>query len=77
MYKLVEYYNKGILERIGGWEHYRIMIDLPEQIIHKQLVGDRIINIDDWTDDFDTAEFYEIYKKRKALYDKNDKNKIK
>ena len=65
LYKLIDYYNSGRLGRIGGWEHYRIMIDLPEEIIHKQLIGDRFVNIDDWTDDFDTPEFYEIYRKRK------------
>ena len=68
LYKLVEYYKTGRLDRIGGWEHYRIMIGLPEEIIHRQLIGDRFVEINDWTEDFDTPgqykKFIERYEER-------------
>ena len=66
--KLVEYFDTGRLNRIGGWEHYRIMAGLPEPIIHKHFTGDRFVEINDWTDDFDNPTEYETFLiKRKML----------
>jgi len=64
LWKLVEYYKEKRLLRIGGWEHYRIMIGLPEDIIHKQMIGDRFVEINDWTDDFDRPEDFENFIRR-------------
>lgn len=61
LFNLVDDYNSGRLGRIGGWEHYRRMIGLPENMLHRHLVGDNLINIDDWTDDFDTPQSYESF----------------
>lgn len=61
LFNLVEDFKEGRLGRIGGWEHYRRMIGLPENMLHRHLVGDNFINVDDWTDDFDTPHSYDTW----------------
>lgn len=74
LFKAIRYYNAGKLNRIGGWEHYGIMIDLTLPQIHRRFICDRIKVITDWTDDFDTPKFYEHFKMRRAEHEKS-KNK--
>jgi len=65
LYKLIEYYNSGKLGRIGGWEHYRIMTGIPEEIIHIQRIGGQFVEINDWTDDFDLPGNYDLFTSRR------------
>ena len=59
LYRLVELYNQGTLWRIGGWEHYRLMIGLPDPTQH--LIGGNFIWVDDFTDDFDIPQDYDNF----------------
>lgn len=63
---LVELFDRGVLNRIGGWEHYRAMVNLPEDWLHRHVIADRFYEINDWTDDFDKPSEYEEFIKRRA-----------
>lgn len=58
--RIVDLYQRGIVSRCGGWEHYRAMLHLPDQVMGQHLVGDRrLAVIDDWTDDIDHPYDYD------------------
>lgn len=63
--KIARLYKWGILPRCGGWEFYRAMIGLPDELIGRHFVGESFTNIDDWSDDFDTKEDYLRFIKRR------------
>lgn len=63
---LVNWYDKGIIDRIGGWEHYNMMTGATEENIHKHIMRDRLVQVDDWSDDFDTPLEYDRYIERKS-----------
>lgn len=56
--RIVSLYEKGILPRCGGWEHYRAILRLPGEVMHRHLVGEKLQVIDDLTDDVDYSEDY-------------------
>lgn len=37
------------------------MLKLPSRVMDQHLVGDNFINIDDWTEDFDSPTEYNIF----------------
>lgn len=63
----VEMWHKGEIRNPSGWQHYRFMINLPKDRVDVIMVGDRFINIDDETDDFDTKEDYITWKENTKL----------
>ena len=57
--------EKKIISRCGGWEHYRAMNGLRNKLVkspHKKYK--KYIEINDWTDDFDTPEDYDVFIKK-------------
>lgn len=69
--RIVDLYQRGIISRCGGWEHYRAMIGLPDDLMNRQLFGGKIEIIDDFTEDFDYPYDYERWKERyEAAHDK-------
>lgn len=67
---LVDYYNRDILQRISGWEHYRVMVGMSGAEVRRHIIADRFVIIDDWTDDFDIPERYEMYLSKKRAFKK-------
>lgn len=59
--------SRGIIDRDGGWEVYRAYIDIPDELMNKHLVSNQnFFAINDWTDDFDFPEDYDVFvQKRK------------
>ena len=57
--QLIKLYNAEEIDRIGGWEWYRIHVGVP---LNRHFVGDNFKNIDDFTDDFDKPENYDNFK---------------
>lgn len=69
--RVIKLYNDGLIDRNGGWEVYKAMIRLPDEVFiyhFYPLAGPRFVNIDDWTDDFDWPKDYEMFleKRREA-----------
>ena len=50
----------------SGWQHYRAMTGLPVEYWDRPFYGDRLVRIDDWTEDFDSKEDYETFMRRRA-----------
>lgn len=65
--RIRDLYGRGIIKRCGGWEHYKAMIGLPDSLMDRHIVGEKLINIDDWTEDFDSPDEYNLFLER---YDK-------
>lgn len=68
LWNAVRLYDEGVLGRIGGWEHYRLMqgFHLYESsevndMLLRHFVGDNFHYIDDFTEDFDYAVSYEKF----------------
>ena len=59
----VELWHEGKIKNPSGWQHYRFMIGLPPEMVDTIMVGDRFVNIDDLTDDFDSKEDYDLWLK--------------
>lgn len=57
--KAVKLWHQGKIRRPSGWQHYRFMIGLPPNRVDEPFVGDRFVNIDDFTDDFDSPDDYD------------------
>lgn len=62
--RVVNLYKTGIIRRCGGWEHYRAMLRLPDNLINEHLYGPRMKVIDDWTEDFDHPFDYDRFIER-------------
>lgn len=56
--KAVNLYQQKKIMKPSGWQHYRFMIGVPDHLVDRHWYGDRMIRIDDETDDFDTKEDY-------------------
>lgn len=59
--------ERKVINRCGGWEHYRAMNGLKESRVrqpHKKY--SRYVEIDDWTDDFDRPDDYERFIKHRG-----------
>lgn len=61
---IVKLRHEGKISRNGGWEVYRDMIGLPDDMLHRHLYGDNMVIIDDMTEDFDYPTDYELWKER-------------
>jgi len=64
LYRIADLIKKRLIKRCGGWEHYRAMNNVPdlEVRIHKKY--DRYVVIDDWTEDFDYPNDYNMWIER-------------
>ena len=51
--------NDKVIRRCGGWEHYRAMNGAREKNVSKHIKYKRLVEIDDWSDDFDYAQDYD------------------
>jgi hypothetical protein len=65
LFYIIDLFNNGVINRCIGWEHYRAMegVEGNNVSIHKIYRNFSIIN--DWTDDFDCAEDYTTFIKRR------------
>lgn len=55
-------YQAGIINRCGGWEHYRAMIGKTGEAVRKpHVLEGNYVEIDDWTEDFDYPEDYDKF----------------
>ena len=62
LYYIADLKRKNIISRCGGWEHYRAMNDQTDERVrrpHKKY--DKYVEINDWTEDFDTPEDYDRF----------------
>lgn len=66
--RVVDLYSKGVIKRCGGWEHYRTMIGIPDYLMNEHLVGSKFIDINDWTDDFDSPAEYDKFMENRAKH---------
>lgn len=56
--------EKGIIKRAIGWEHYRAMSGATGAKVSRHVLYEpTFVEINDWTDDFDTPEEYERFKR--------------
>ena len=69
LHRIARLYKRGVINRCGGWEHYRAMIGLPDNKIRSKIFKRNFVEIDDFTDDFDYPEDYERFLARKAAYE--------
>ena len=77
LHRVANLYKNGVIHRCGGWEHYRAMIDLPDDQIASSIMKDRYVEINDWTDDFDYPNDYDSWIKRRQVFRmKNGNDKI-
>lgn len=61
-------YLEGTCKRLAsGWAHYQLMIGSSPNI---HTVGSRFVEIDDFTDDFDCPEDYDLWVLRRSLFRK-------
>ena len=58
LHAIIKASRQGKIERCGGWEHYRAMEGLPLRE-HKR--KGRLVDIDDWTEDFDSPSDYNMW----------------
>jgi len=64
LYYIAELKRKNIIDRCGGWEHYRAMNGAVDKSVNEHRVYQKYFIIDDWTDDFDYPEDYDRFIKR-------------
>lgn len=57
---------RGSLRRGGSWELYQMMQGRKPNPYGRQMFDENWTQIDDWTDDFDSVEEYEEWKRRRA-----------
>lgn len=66
--KVLNAYLQKKIHRCGGWELYREIIGLPPT--DKHIIKGSLINIEDFTDDFDYPEDYEIWMRTRKEWKK-------
>jgi len=59
LHRVAKLYKDKIIDRCGGWEHYRAMVGFPDNKIRSKLFNGHCVEIDDLTDDFDYPEDYD------------------
>jgi len=66
LHQIANLWKRGKIKRCGGWEHYRAMVGLN---LTKHRMSTNYIEINDFTEDFDSANDYDLwiarYKKAK------------
>lgn len=59
LYRIVNLYKRKVINRCGGWEHYRAMMGRPDNMVRlPHTMSTNYVIIDDWTDDFDNPDDY-------------------
>ena len=53
LFYIIDLFNKKIIDRCIGWEHYRAMQGIVGEDIKKHKIYKEITIINDWTEDFD------------------------
>ncbi len=69
MLRAVRLFDEGIMNKLGGWEAYRMMLGdlLPEHMAGDHwLTGHNLNAINDWTDDFDIPRDYDRFIENRA-----------
>lgn len=61
LHRLIRMYSGGMIDRIGGWELYRLQVGLPVWMLDRHFVGDNFEMINDISEDFDKPETYESF----------------
>lgn len=64
LYYIADLKKRNIINRCGGWEHYRAMNGALEKQVNKHKRYQKHFIIDDWTDDFDYPEDYDRFIKK-------------
>lgn len=64
--RLVELHRAGATCEPSGWQTYRAMIGLPDNLLDGPYFGDRMVPVDDWTDDFDAPSDYRRFMRRRT-----------
>lgn len=68
LHYVADLYKRGVINRCGGWEHYRAMIGRrDEKVKHPHVMGTNFVEIDDFTDDFDYPKDLENWLERRKL----------
>jgi len=62
LYYIADLKRKNIIDRCGGWEHYRAMQGYRDHEVKEHLHRKgKVFEINDWTDDFDHPTDYERF----------------
>lgn len=67
LHRIASLYKNKLISRCGGWEHYRAMIGLPDNLVQSSIMKDKFVEINDWTEDFDYPDDYEAWIKRRKV----------
>lgn len=59
--RAVELHHRKVIRHPSGWQHYRAMMGLPVRWWDRKVWGDRLVRIDDFTEDFDSPEDFETF----------------
>jgi hypothetical protein len=65
LFYIIDLFNNGVINRCIGWEHYRAMEGVEGNNVSIHEIYRNFSIIDDWTDDFDCAEDYTTFIKRR------------
>lgn len=64
---IAELYKTGVINRCGGWELYRAMTGREgKKVRHPHTITTNFVEINDWTEDYDTPQDYENWLKNRA-----------
>jgi len=67
--RIARLYKEGVINRCGGWEHYRAMVGRSDDKIRKpHVMSTNYVEIDDWTDDFDYPKDYDSWLKKRNAF---------
>ena len=72
--RIARLYKEGILKRCGGWEHYRAMVNRPDEAMRAHAMTTNFVEIDDWTDDFDYPKDLIEWMRRRKIHNETKTN---
>lgn len=58
---IAELKREGVIQRCGGWEHYRAMNGIRGKLLDEHHEYSLHVTIDDWTEDFDVPSDYDTF----------------
>jgi len=61
---VIELVKKRLAKKGNGWEHYRVMQDVPDDKVNIHKIYKNFIEINDWTEDFDYPQDYDMWIER-------------